>query len=82
MRTIPEQVDERQNDLRGHVKVLVSEREGLGFAAFCVGEDDGPSSLAPKIGRLAANSKLGDDSDFTSLGNSYRRVRVGPGTGL
>ena len=36
------------------------------------------SSLAAKIRRLAGNSKLGDDGAVTSLGNPYRRVRVGP----
>ena len=34
--------------------------------------------LTPKIGRLARNSKLGDDGAVTTLGNPYRRVRVGP----
>jgi hypothetical protein len=33
--------------------------------------------MAAKIRRLARNSKLGDDAAITSLGNSYRRVRVG-----
>jgi hypothetical protein len=33
--------------------------------------------MAAKIRRSARNSKLGDDGTDTSLGNPYRRVRVG-----
>ena len=33
--------------------------------------------MAPRNRRLAGKSKLGDDDATTSLGNSYRRVRVG-----
>jgi hypothetical protein len=38
--------------------------------------------MAAKIRRLARNSKLGDDGPVTSLGNPYRRVRVGTRGGL
>jgi hypothetical protein len=34
--------------------------------------------LAPKIRRLARNSKLGDDGAVTSLGNPNRCFRVRP----
>jgi hypothetical protein len=33
--------------------------------------------MATKNRRLAGNSKFGDDGAVTSLGNPYRRVRVG-----
>jgi hypothetical protein len=36
------------------------------------------AQMAEKSRRLAGKSRLGDDGDATSLGNPYRRVRVGP----
>jgi hypothetical protein len=33
--------------------------------------------MAKKSRRLAGKSRLGDDGSLTSLGNPYRRVRVG-----
>ena len=49
-----------------------------GAACGCAAQLGRLVQMAEKIRRLAGNSKLGDDDGLTSLGNSYRRVRVGP----
>ena len=78
--------------LEGHyagVKCARNSRVWLGGSSLLgVGEPGRPSqtgasltassSLAAKIRKLAGNSKIGDDGAVTSLGNPYRRVRVGP----
>jgi hypothetical protein len=48
----------------------------FGAACGCAPSLNDSSSLALKIRRLARNSRPGDDGAVTSLGNSYRRVRL------
>jgi hypothetical protein len=52
-----------------------------GTACGCVAHLGRLVQMAAQNRILARNSKLGDDGPVTSLGNPYRRVRVGPRDG-